>query len=190
MYHGTDLRDSDPDDARRLIGEIDRLQSDTRSRLAREDWQTLAVWGLVCAGAVLSAFTPLAGWYWLIGVPVGLLGTLFLERKGHEAVARSSTPYWLIGAGIGALNSIAGILFPPEFIVVSMWVVLALGFAAMCLIERRAMPTGLLVGVAVLASGAAVVGVNPFDIYALAGSAVAAILLYASWSIRAEAGRR
>lgn len=126
------------EEALRLIDEIDGIKGDTRAAFFDGTWQWLLVWSVVCLGAAASAFTPFAGWYWLIGAPAGLAATAIVTSRAEARVRlrRKPGPYVAAGLGMACANGVFSYALPPEIVVVAIWVVLGLGFAALTWLDR------------------------------------------------------
>jgi hypothetical protein len=154
------------DDARRLLGELDGIQLETRADFHGEAWQWMALWAVVCAGAAASAFTPFAGVYWLLGAPVGMaLSMLLGARAGTRTrLRRKPWPAVVTGVCIGVANGLISWRLEEAVIVVAIWVVLGLGFSVLMTIERIPLaPTWF----SLLAIASAVAGVAVRDTFAL-----------------------
>ncbi|MFN2485431.1 MAG: hypothetical protein ABR609_02265, partial [Acidimicrobiia bacterium] len=111
------------------------------------------MWSVVFLGAFFSSFlSDLAGWYWLIGVPLGYLGMYLAYRKLDDTgVGAKSWPYAATGIGIGVINMVASFVLPDEAIVVAVWVVLGLGFAVFSWIDRQPLAAALFAALSLLA---------------------------------------
>lgn len=153
-----------PDDA---LAEVVRVRRQTRMTLAEGAWRYLAVWAVVFLGSFVSAFFPIAGWYWLIGVPAGYVGMWLMFRNLQPGVERSQTPYWITGIAIGVANTLASLLFDDEVVVVVVWVVLGLGFGFLAWFDRQPAAAGLFGALAAISAISGVVVDDRFALYAV-----------------------
>lgn len=82
----------------KLLKEMARIQRRTKLDVRAESWRYLAVWSGVFLGAFFSSFMPnVAGWYWLLGVPLGYLGMYLAYRQDQDfapTTRLSSTRSW------------------------------------------------------------------------------------------------
>lgn len=166
------------DETRRLLGEIDGIQQRTREDFRDSSWQWMAIWAVVCCGASISAFTPLAGWYWIVAAPVGIVVTVLVGFRADQRirVRRKIWPPMAVGAVIGLANTVLSFRLGEEAIVVAVWVVLGLGFAAISAWDRvpSAPAAFSLLSIATLVVGVAVP--DRFTLYPVIGVAFAAVL--------------
>ena len=131
-------------DHTQLLAEVASIRRKTQADLNRDAWRWLSVWAAVSFGFVLTLAVPawndVSRWYWIVGVPVGLVGTgaaEFLDPNSDRRVRRREWPYWATGAGITALITAAGSILPGAWILVWIWVVLAGGFAVLLRLDRE-----------------------------------------------------
>lgn len=125
-------------DHTQLLEEVASIRRKTQADLNGDAWRWLAVWSAVSLGFVLTLAVPawndLAHWYWLVGVPAGMVGTglaEYVDPISDRRVRRREWPYWATGAGITALITAAGPILPGSWILVWIWIVLAGGFAVL-----------------------------------------------------------
>lgn len=176
-----------PLDAQALLSEVSDLRRDTRADLQSCTWMWFLLWSAIAGGAAASVlWEEVAGWYWLGAVPIGLIGTALIDlRWTREAgVRRHDWPYWAIGGAITVLNTVASGFLSPEVVVVWVWVVLGLGFAGFCLLERAPEAAGVLLGYAIVAVAAGVVVSDTFALYPLLALAFALTLAGIAWRLR------
>ncbi len=155
---------TDPDD---VVAEVGRVRRQTRMSLAEGAWRYLAVWAVVFLGSFVSAFFPIAGWYWVIGVPAGYFGMWLMLRDLQPGVERRQTPYWITGIAIGVANTLASLLFEDEVVVVVVWVVLGLGFGFLAWFDRQPAAAGLFGALAAISAVSGVVVSDRFALYAV-----------------------
>jgi hypothetical protein len=175
------------EDPLEVLADIESLRNRTSVALNADGWQWMMVWSIVAFGAGLTVLVDpldgIAGLYWFGAVPLALLATALLERRSKEqrAVRRDSKPYWSVGATMGIVNFGASMVLEPETIVIVIWVVIGLGFAAFALIDGDRPTTAVYVAASALAVLLGVVSSDAFSAYAtismlfaglLAGSAV------------------
>ncbi len=136
-----------------LLEELARIQRRTKLDVRGESWRYLAVWSAVFLGAFISSFIPnVAGWYWLLGVPLGYLGMYLAYRNLDDTgVGAKSWPYAVTGLGIGVVNGVASFLLSDEAIVVAVWVVLGVGFAILSWIDHQPLAASVFGALSVLA---------------------------------------
>lgn len=151
----------------KLLEELARIQRRTKLDVRGESWRYLAVWSAVFFGAFMSSFVPgVAGWYWLIGVPLGYLGMYLAYRNLTSAgVWTKSWPYVATGIGIGTANGVASFVLPEEAIVVAVWVVLGLGFAILSWIDRQPLAASMFAALSLLALLLGLTTDNTFELY-------------------------
>ena len=125
-------------DHTQLVAEVVSIRRRTHADLNGDAWRWLSVWAAVSAGFVLILAVPalneLARWYWMAGVPVGLIGTgaaEYVDPKSDHRVRRREWPYWATGAGITAIITVGGPVLPGDWILVWIWIVLAAGFGVL-----------------------------------------------------------
>jgi len=176
------------DDARRLLGELDGIQIQTRAEFHRQAWRWMALWSAVCAGAAASAFTPFAAWYWMLGAPVGLALTMLLgvRAESRRGLRRKTWPPVMTGIGIGLANGIISFRLDGAVTVVLIWVVLGLGFSVLMVIERvpRAPTWFLLLAAATAIAGYAVR--DTFALYPIIGGVFSVVLGWCAFCTRRE----
>lgn len=176
----------DIDETLSLLNEMRGIKEGTRQEFRDGAWQWLLVWSAVCAGAAVSAFTPLVGWYWAFAVPVGLAVTALIEIRVEKRlrIRRKAWPYFAVGASIAVANMAVSAVFGDEVVVVGVWVVLGLGFAALVALDRIPSASALFI---VLSLATLVAGVwtrDPFALYPVLGVAFAATLAALAGGIR------
>jgi hypothetical protein len=186
-----DMRSADIDEVKSLLAEVGELKQGTRAVLQRDGWQWLLVWGSVCLGAALSAYTPLAPWYWVGAVPVAMAVTWILEKRleGRAPVRVKSWPYWTIGGAITAAAFGASFAFDTEVTVVVVWVVFGLGFMGFSLLERQRAAAGVFLGLAGITTFLGVVTEDRLGLYPVLGFMFAITMAGVSAGIR-QAARR
>ena len=170
-----------------ILAEIEALRERTSTALNADGWQWMMVWSLVAMGAGLTALIDalegIAGFYWMVAVPIAFGATTLLERRSKEqrAVRRDSRPYLAVGAAMLVVNLVASFTLEPEWTVIVIWVVIGLGFAVFAHLDGDRPTTALYVVASVLAAALGVIASDPFAAYAaislsfaglLAGSAV------------------
>lgn len=170
-----------------ILADIEALRERTSAALNADGWQWMMVWSLVALGAGLTALVEtleaIAGFYWMIAVPIAFLATSLLERRSKEqrAVRRDSRPYVAVGAAMLFVNLVASFTLEPEATVIVIWVVIGLGFAVFAHLDEARAATIMYVSAAMLAGFIGLLARDPFAAYAaismlfsglLAGSAV------------------
>ncbi|CAN5863806.1 MAG: hypothetical protein ACR2NT_04640 [Acidimicrobiia bacterium] len=150
-----------------LLEELARIQRKTKLDVRGESWRYLAVWSVVFLGAFFSSFlSDLAGWYWVIGVPLGYLGMYLAYRNvNDDRVGAKSWPYAVTGIGIGIVNMVASFVLPDEAIVVAVWVVLGVGFAVLSWIDRQPLAAALFAALSLLALLLGLTTEDTFQLY-------------------------
>jgi hypothetical protein len=125
-------------DHRQLLAEVASIRRKTHADLNGDAWRWLSVWAAVSFGFLLTlaipAWSDVARWYWMIGVPFGMIGTgvvEYVDPTSDRRVRRREWPYWATGAGIAALISGGATVLPGAWILVWIWIVLAGGFAVL-----------------------------------------------------------
>jgi hypothetical protein len=186
-----EIRSADIDEVRSLLAEVGDLKRGTRAVLQRDGWQWLLVWGAVCLGAALSAYTPLAPWYWIVVVPVALVATWIVQERteGRAPVRVKAWPYWTIGGAITVAAFGASFAFATEVTVVVVWVVFGLGFMGFSLLERQRAAAGVFLGLAGIATFLGVVTEDRLGLYPVLGFMFAITMAGVSAGIR-QAARR
>lgn len=174
------------EDARQIIAEIAGIKQRTRTNLLSCSWQWLLVWSVVCAGAAVSAFTALAGWYWVAAVPVGMAATLAVSVRAERQVSirRKAWPYFAVAGGMALANTWVSMVFDVEVVVVGIWVVLGLGFAALAALDRLPAAASVFVALAAASGVAGVAVVDRLALYPILASGFAVTL--AGFSIRTK----
>lgn len=170
-----------------ILADIEALRDRTTTALNADGWQWMMVWSLVALGAGLTALVEpldaIAGFYWMIAVPIAFATTALLERRSKEqrAVRRDSRPYVAVGAAMLVVNLIASFTLEPETTVIVIWMVIGLGFAVFAHLDGARAATIMYVSAAILAGAIGLFASDPFSAYAaismlfgglLAGSAV------------------
>ncbi len=118
-----------------IYDELMEIRRRTRRDLSQDAWRWLLIWAALAFGFVVSvavpAFHGLAAWYWTVGVPIGLLGTIAADvtRPGANRVRRGEHRYWLVAAAITALNVGGSLVLPLDWLLIWLWAVFAAGFA-------------------------------------------------------------
>lgn len=181
-------------EARGILEEVSQIQSATRARLYAHGWQWMVVWALTFFGAALTGIIPawqdFAGVYWLYAVPValGLTAWISWREESRSPVRQRELPYWIIGLGITVGCFGASALLPESAVVVVIWVILGLGFAAFAWLERVIPAARMLAAMAVLSGVLGMVVEDTFQLYPALGFAFGAALagIIAGMRIRAE----
>jgi hypothetical protein len=166
-----EIRSADIEEVTSLLAEVGDLKKETRADLQSDGWQWLLVWGAVCLGAALSAYTPLAPWYWMVVVPVALVVTWIVQKRieSRAPVRVKAWPYWTIGAAITVSAFGASFAFETEVTVVVVWVVLGLGFMAFSVLERQTSAAGIFLGLSVITTFLGVMTDDRLGLYPLLG---------------------
>jgi uncharacterized membrane protein len=134
------------EDAFEILADIEGLRARTSTALNADGWQWMVVWSLVALGAGLTALVDalegIAGFYWMVAVPIAFAATALLERRSKEqrAVRRDSRPYLAVGAAMLAVNLVASFTLEPESTVIVIWVVIGVGFAIFAHLDRAGLP--------------------------------------------------
>lgn len=178
-----------------LMEDVAGIKANTRSTLRSMQWQYLVIWSLVFLGAALTGLVP--GWdsfahlYWLFAVPVGLAATVVVSWRleSNAPVRRRALPYWMVGLGITVANSLIGALLPETAVVVLVWVVLGLGFAAFAWIDHLTSAVVLLVSMAVVSGLLGLIVDDTFELYPMLGLAFSAALAGIAVGIKLQASR-
>lgn len=117
----------------------------------------MTVWAVVSFGFVITlavpSLHPIAARYWLVGVPVGILGTMLADASNRSAdrrVRRREWPYWATAAGITVANTLGSVWLPGNWMLIWLWVVLAVGFSVLLWLENDRAMSRLFAGLAVL----------------------------------------
>lgn len=158
-------------EARDLLDELREIKTTTRARLHASGWQWLVVWSLTFLGAALTGFVPawerFAEVYWMYAVPVAVLLTVWVSWRveSRSPVRQRGLPYWMIGLGMTVAGFGVSQFLPAETIVVVIWVILGLGFAGFCWLEKVTPAAWLLAGMALMAGILGVVVEDTFELY-------------------------
>lgn len=125
-------------DHTQLLAEVASIRRKTHADLNGDAWRWLTVWAAVSFGFVLTLAVPawndVARWYWMAGVPIGMIGTgivEYIDPTSDRRVRRREWPYWATGAGITAFITAGSAILPGAWILVWIWIVLAAGFAVL-----------------------------------------------------------
>lgn len=158
--------------------EIGGIKDQTRADFLDGTWQWLLVWSAVCVGAAASAFTPFAEWYWMVGAPIGLAVTVLVSMRAEARVRlrRKPWPYMAVSAAIGLANGALSYAVPPEALVVGLWVVLGLGFAALTSLDRVPGAPSVFIALACFAIVAGLATPDTFGLYPILGMMFACVL--------------
>lgn len=180
--------DGGVDEARRLLGEIDGIQIRTRADFRDGTWQWLAVWAIVCAGAAASAFTPFAGWYWMLGAPLGMAVTMVVSVRAETRIRlkRRAWPSIVTGVGMGVANTIVWLYLDGPVIVVGIWVVLGFGFAVLTSIDRVPSAPRAFVMLSILCVVGGVAVRDAYSLYPVLAMAFCMVL--ATFAVRVRSG--
>ncbi|HEU4895815.1 MAG TPA: hypothetical protein VFT85_08255, partial [Acidimicrobiia bacterium] len=152
------LSTMDQQEARGLLIELTEIKSTTRARLHAVGWQWLTIWSVAFLGAGVFALVPglsgSSGAYWLVATPVSLALTFFVSTRvdSRSPVRQRSTPYWTVGAVMTVATFGVSSLLPDSAVVVVVWVILGLGFAAFAWLERVIPAAWLLSGMALVSA--------------------------------------
>jgi hypothetical protein len=182
-------------EAQSLIDEVEGIKAHTRGELRSTGWQWLTVWSVAFFGAALTALVPawesIAGFYWVLAVPVALVVTAVISWKVElpAPVRRRQGPYWAVGAGITIAATAASLLLPESAIVVVIWVIMGLGFAGFAWLERIVPAAWLLAAMAVISGMLGMIVADPFALYPVLALAFSFALAGIAAGMRAE-GRR
>lgn len=161
----------DHQQARGLLDELSEIQSTTRARLHASGWQWLVIWAAAFFGAALTAIVPswqpIADIYWMFATPISILLTVLVSARidARSPVRQRAVPYWLVGGGIASSSFGAGAFLPDAAVVVVVWVILGLGFAAFAWLERVTPAVWLLSAMAIVAGVLGLVVDDTFDLY-------------------------
>lgn len=172
----------DQQEARGLLEELANIKSTTRATLYAYSWQWLVVWSLVFFGAGSTALIPswdrLEGVYWAFAVPVALLATVVISARleSRSPVRQRAMPYWIVGGTITMATGLASIFLPDSAIVVAIWVILGIGFAAFAWLERVIPAAWLLATMGVISGLLGLVVGNTYELYPALALAFSAVL--------------
>lgn len=161
----------DIEEAQQMLAGVDAMQAAAREELNAHGWQWYLVWAVVCLGAAVSALTPAAGSYWRAAVPLGIAATVAvsIRQEGRSGVQRHPGPYWLVGGSITMINFGAGAWLADEVVVVVVWVVFGVGFAAFARLERQPFAATLFMGLATATALAGLLVPDTFVLYMVVG---------------------
>jgi hypothetical protein len=168
--------------AKQLLTEVAEIKTTTRARLYASGWQWLVVWSLAFIGAAVTRLVPawsaVAEVYWLYAAPMALLLTALVSwRFGTRSpVRKRDLPYWIIGLAMTAAGFIVGPMLPPRANIVLVLVVLGLGFATFCWLERVTPAAWLLAALALLSGLLGIVVDDIFELYTAVNFAYGAAL--------------
>ena len=157
-------------EARAILDEVAGIRASTRNELSSSAWQWLSIWSLVFVGAALTAWIPAletaADVYWLVAVPVAILVTIVIgvRADGSARVRRRAIPYIVVSLVMTVLAFGVSYLLEDVAASVLVWVVLGLGFGALCWIERQVAPAVLFAALGLLS---AVLGLTVGDAHDL-----------------------
>jgi hypothetical protein len=169
-------------EARDLLDEVAQITLATRARLYASGWQWLVVWSLAFLGAALTrlvpSWAPVADVYWLFAAPAALLLTALVSWRfeTHSPVRRRDLPYWIIGIVMTVSGFLIGPILPPRANVVLVLVILGLGFAAFCWLERVIPAAWLMAGLALLSGVLGIVVQDILELYTAVNFAYSASL--------------
>jgi hypothetical protein len=169
-------------EAKQLLTEVAEIKTTTRARLYASGWQWLVVWSLAFLGAAVTRLVPawstVADVYWLYAAPVALLLTALVSWRfgARSPVRKRDLPYWIIGLAMTATGFLVGPLLPPRANVVLVLVVLGLGFAAFCWLERVTPAAWLLAALALLSGVLGIVVEDILELYTAVNFAYSAAL--------------
>ncbi len=170
-----------------VLADVESLKKRTSVALNADRWQWMMVWSVVAFGAGLTvlvqALDPIAGLYWIGSVPLALVATAYLQQRSRNqrAVRRNGRPYWVIGAAMGVANLLASMMLDAELLVIVIWIVIGLGFAAFAVLDGDGPTASMYLGASFLAGVMGRLSDDSFMAYAaistlfaglLAGSAV------------------
>jgi len=159
-----------------ILDEARRVRRLTRGALADGSWRYLAVWSAVFGGSWVTSYFPIAGYYWVFGLPLGYLGMWLMYRGQQPAAWNRDAPYWITGGAIGLVNTAASFLLPEEAVVVVVWDVIGLGFGVLSWLDRQPAASALFIGLAVASAVLGLVVKDHFELY----SALALVFTLAS----------
>ncbi len=189
----------DHSSARQLAAHVSAVRAETRSRVFGESWHWFPVWALVCFGAAVSALGPwsdhVAGYYWLVAVPIGLAVTAGVSWRldAGEEIGTREWPYWAVGGGIFLANTLLASWLPENVVPVAIWVVLGVGFAALCQLGRNVVGRNVMLAMAVVTFVTGWVGQDGYALYPVLaigyGLALIGMSLHAHRAERAGRGR-
>lgn len=172
----------DHQEARGLLAEVNEIKSATRAELHASGWQWLVIWALAFFGAALTAMVPAWQWlseyYWMFATPISLVATVVVSMRieARAPLRQRPLPYWLVGLGIGAGTFGASLVLPDAAVVVVVWVVIGIGFAAFAWLERVEPATWLLATMAVISGILGLVVEDTFALYPALALAFSAAL--------------
>ena len=175
------------DDAQ-LLDELISIRRRTRRDLSCGAWRWMTVWAVVSFGFVVTLAVPslhtVAARYWLVGVPVGIVGTMLADASNRGAdrrVRRREWPYWATAAGITVANTMGSAWLPGNWILIWLWVVLAAGFSVLLWLEDDRAMSRLLAGMAVLFAAVAPLLTVQLHASIAMGAVFALVLAGSAW---------
>lgn len=140
-----------------LLDEMISIRQRTRLDLAFGAWRWMTVWTVVSFGFVVALAIPplhtVASRYWLVGVPVGIAGTILAEvsnRSADRRVRRREWPYWATAAAMTVANTLGSVWLPGTWMLIWLWIVLAAGFSVLLGLDGEPAMSRLLAGMAVV----------------------------------------
>ena len=175
-----------------ILADVETLRYRTSTALNADGWQWMAVWSLVAFGAgvtaLVEALERVAGFYWIVAVPLALIATAMLERRSKEqrAVRRDGRPYWAVGAAIGLINVAASFLLEPELIVIVIWVVIGLGFAVFAHLDGDRPSMSMYVVASLLAVALGIFASDAFAAYVAISMLFAGLLAGSAFQVYAR----
>lgn len=180
------------DEAQQLLESAGQMQAAARREIHSHGWQWYLVWAAVCVGSSISVFTPITGWFWLAGAPLGIAGTIAVSIREDQRsrVQRHQRGYWLIGGAMTVINFAASAFTSDEVVVVVIWVVLGFGFAGFAMLERQPAAAALFVGLAITIGIAGFLVTDTVDLYMVAGLIFAVAMVSVAVGIRSMSRTR
>lgn len=187
---------SDPEllaDLEGRLGDVRRVRAETRRSLMTSGWGILTLWGVVFLASVPVAgfFPDQVGIFWLITVPLAVVASFVL---GHRAEMRigDGGPLWphvVLSAWLVVGGFATSLLLVGSAMIVSWWLVLTVGFAAMFFLDGSRLPA---VGMLMLAAWGVAVGLMPMapdeviiTVYPILATAMGAYLAGVGLALRA-----
>lgn len=179
-----------------LQSELDSIRRRTKRDLACGAWRWLSVWAVLSAVFVVTLAVPpwrgVAETYWLIGVPVGIVGTVVADMSNRAAdrrVRRREWPYWATAAAMTVAGNLASFVLPGAWPAVWLWVVFCGGFGMLLRLEGEDRQAR---GFWVLGAVFALLAFTSFDPIATSvvfGAVFVTALVWAVWSNLRAVGR-
>lgn len=185
----------DHQEARGLLEEVNQIKSTTRARLHATGWQWLIVWAITFSGAALTgmvpAWMPYAELYWKLATPIAIVVTAIVSIKvdSRSPLRVRSWPYWAVGLAITVATFAASSVLSDEAVIVAVWVLLGLGFAAFSWLERLAPAAWLLAGMSVVAAVLGFVVEDTFQLYPALALAFSAALAGIIAGLKIQSGK-